>query len=86
MDSDSVEVRRPHLLPNGKAVVFGTGSRQSSRIFIYEIETGEVRQLVASGNQPRYVPTGHLIYAHADGALMGVSFDVETLQVTPGTR
>ena len=82
LDSDTVNVLRPHLLPNGKAVVFGTGLRADSRIFILEIETGEVRQLVASGNQPRYVPTGHLIYGHADGALMGVPFDVETLQVT----
>ena len=82
LDDDSVGVRRPHLLPNGTAVVFGTSTRESSRIFIFEVETGELRELVASGNQPRYVPTGHLIYAHADGALMGVPFDVETLQVT----
>ena len=82
LESDTVAVWRPHLLPNGKAVVFGTGISTDSRIFVFEIETGEVRELVASGNQPRYVPTGHLIYAHADGALMGVPFDVETLQVT----
>ena len=60
LDPDSVEVVAPHLLPNGKAVVFGTGSRAGSRISIFEIETGYVRQLVAAGNNPRYVPTGHL--------------------------
>ena len=83
LDSDSVGVSRAHLLPNGRAVVFATsGGRQTSRILIFEIETGEVRELVPSGNQPRYVSTGHLIYGHGDGALMGVPFDVETLQVT----
>ena len=83
LESDSVNVARPHLLPNGRAVVFGTGSgAQTSRILIFEIETGEVRELVPAGNQPRYVSTGHLLYGHADGALMGVPFDVETLQVT----
>ena len=83
LDSDSVSVSRPHLLPNGRAVVFGTGGgAQASRILIFEIDTGEVRELVPSGNQPRYVSTGHLIYGHGDGALMGVPFDVETLQVT----
>ena len=82
LESDSVSVRRPHLLPNGKAVVFGTGNAENSRILILEIETGEVRELIPSGNQPRYVSTGHLIYGHGDGALMGVPFDVETLQVT----
>ena len=85
LESDSVSVRRPHLLPNGRAVVFGTatgGGAQTSRILIFEIETGEVRELIPSGNQPRYVSTGHLIYGHGDGALMGVPFDLETLQVT----
>ena len=82
LESDSVGVRRPNLLPNGRAVVFSTEFAQTSRILIFEIETGEVRELVPSGNQPRYVSTGHLIYGHGDGALMGVPFDVETLQVT----
>ena len=80
--SDTLVVRRPHLLPNGRAVVFGTARAAASRIALFEIETGEVRELVPAGNQPRYVPTGHLIYGHADGALMGVPFDLETLQTT----
>ena len=64
-------------------MVFSTfGGALASRILIFEIETGEVRELIPSGNQPRYVSTGHLIYGHGDGALMGVPFDLETLQVT----
>ena len=85
LESDSARVRRAHLLPDGRAVVFGTGTgaaASTSRILIFEIETGEVRELVPAGNQPRYVSTGHLIYGHGDGALMGVPFDLETLQVT----
>ena len=83
LESDTLSVSRPHLLPNGRGVVFGTGSdAQASRILIFEIETGEVRELIPSGNQPRYVSTGHLLYGHGDGALMGVPFDVETLEVT----
>ncbi len=76
-------VSRPHLLPNGKAVVFGSAnSSDASRILLFEIEAGAVRELVPSGNQPHYVPTGHLIYGHGEGALMGVPFDLETLQTT----
>ena len=83
LESDTVSVSRPHLLPNGRAVVFGTEfGAQGSRILIFEIETGEVRELIPIGNQPRYVSTGHLLYGHGDGALMGVPFDVESLQVT----
>ena len=85
LDSDTVFVTYPHLLPNGKAVVFSTatgGDPLNSRILIFQMETGEVRELVASGSQPHYVPTGHLIFGHGDGALMGVPFDLETLQTT----
>ena len=85
LDSDTVVVADPHLLPNGKAVVFGTragGGPLNSRILIFEMETGEVRELVASGNNPRYVPPGHVIFGHGDGALMGVPFDLEALQTT----
>ena len=84
LDSDTLFVSHPHLLPNGKAVVFGSGSSGplNQRILIFEMETGEVRELVASGTNPHYVPTGHLIFGHGDGALMGVPFDLETLQTT----
>ena len=89
LDSDTVQVARPHLLPGGKAVVFGTSTGNvdplNSQVFVLEIATGEVRQLVASGNQPRYVQTGHLIYGHGDQALMSVPFDLETLETT-GTQ
>lgn len=41
--SDTVDVVRPHLLPNGKGVVFGSVSdAANSRVLIFEIETGEV--------------------------------------------
>ena len=57
LDSDTVVVVRPHLLPNGEAVVFGTGNAGTSRILICEIETGDVRELVppvtSHGTSPR---------------------------------
>jgi serine/threonine-protein kinase len=81
-ESDTLFVSRPHLLPNGRGVVFGTGTATVSRIALLDLQSGEVRRLLPAGSHPRYVPTGHLIYGHADGALMGVPFDLETLQVT----
>jgi serine/threonine-protein kinase len=80
--SDSIAARRPYLLPNGSGVVFGTGQSTDSRIMLFDLEGGALRELVAFGNHPRYVPTGHLIYGHGDGALMAVAFDLETLEVT----
>ena len=80
--SDSIAIRRPYLLPGGKGVVFGSGGALNSRVLVLEIETGEVREVAPAGNNPRYVSTGHIIYGHGDQALMAVSFDLETLQVT----
>ncbi len=80
--SDTLQVVQPHLLPNGRAVVFGTAGAMASRLALFEIEAGEVREILPAGNHPRYVSTGHLIYGHGAGALMGVPFDIETLQTT----
>ena len=75
-------VFRPHLLPNGRAVLFATGDASNSRIALLDLETEEVRILVASGNQPTYVPTGHIIYGLDEQSLMGVPFDLTSLEVT----
>ncbi len=80
--SDTIRVFRPHILPNERAVVFGTSAATDSRIVVLEVETSQVREVVPAGNDPRYVPTGHLIYGHADGVLMGVSFDPETVETS----
>ena len=87
LDSDSAGVAGvwPHLLPDGQAIVFSTVTVPqplNARVMLLEIENGEVREIVASGNNPKYLPTGHLIYGHGDQALMSVPFDLETLQKT----
>lgn len=41
-----------------------------------------MRVVVPTGNQPRYVATGHVVYGHGDQALMAVPFDLETLEAT----
>jgi serine/threonine-protein kinase len=85
LETDSLLPQRPHLLPGGRAVIFHTdtgGDPLESRVFLLEIEPGEVRELLASGTSPRYVPTGHIVYAHGTFVLMGVPFDLESLEVT----
>jgi eukaryotic-like serine/threonine-protein kinase len=70
----------PTLLPGGRGVLFGTGSPQNPRIVFASLSGGDRKNLVVSGNGPRYSPTGHLIYAMA-GTLFAVPFDVNTLTV-----
>ena len=59
--------RWPEFLPGGKAVLFavGTGSDNwtNAQVAVQSVGTGERRNLVPGGTQPRYAPSGHLVYA-----------------------
>ena len=71
----------PQILPGGKAVVFERRDERPSSIWAHSLETGEEKLLVQRASQPRYVPTGHLLYTW-DQKLLAVPFDLETLSVT----
>ena len=73
----------PHFLPGGKAVLFSIKTATSwddARIAVLNLRTGEQRVLLEGGSNPRYAPTGHLIYARG-GSLFAVPFDPERLQL-----
>src|SRR5208282_3950799 len=74
--------RWPEFLPGGKAVIFDGGTSAPSRqIVVQSIGTGERRNLIQEGTQPRYAPSGHLVYVEG-GNLMAVPFDLQRLEVT----
>lgn len=76
--------RWPHVLPDGKAVLFAnkiSGSMDQAEIAILSLETGEIRALLSGGTYPRYVPSGHVVFGHS-GTLMAFPFDPETLERT----
>jgi Tol biopolymer transport system component len=78
----------PHALPDRQALLFniyrrGRGDR--SPIALLDLETGAVQQLGLEGGQPRYLPTGHILYGR-DDALWAVPFNVATGQVTGDPR
>jgi len=76
--------RWPQILPGGKALLFTnwTGSSfDDARIGVLSLETGERRVLVEGGTYPRYVSSGHVVYARA-GGLLAVPFDLKRLEVT----
>ena len=79
---DGVGDPRPYLLPDGRAVVFQGLSGEGRGLMLVEIESGEVTDLGVIGDNPRYVPTGHLVFGHQSQALMAVPFDLETNRVT----
>ena len=70
----------PDFLPDGKAVLFSTTMGATNTQVVVQSATGEQRKLVEGGTNPRYAPTGHLLYAQA-GTLMALPFDPERLEV-----
>jgi serine/threonine-protein kinase len=76
--------RWPQFLPGGKAVLFTIdtgGSFDEARIAVLSMETGKVDVLFDGGTNPRYSPTGHIVFARA-GALLAVPFNLERLERT----
>jgi serine/threonine-protein kinase len=77
--------RWPEFLPGGKAMLFSVSANTSSwanaQVAVQSLGTGERRNLIQGGTNPRYAPSGHLIYAQG-GSLMAVPFDPQRLAVT----
>ncbi len=76
--------RLPETLPGGKAILFTVhtgGTFDEARIAVLTLKTGQWKPLIEGGSNPRYVPTGHIVYARS-GALLAVPFDLDRLEVS----
>jgi Tol biopolymer transport system component len=71
----------PEFLPGGKAVLFAGAGSGDTRVAVQSVETGERRNLIPEGTEPRYAPSGHLVYAQGE-SLMAAPFDPQRLKVT----
>jgi serine/threonine protein kinase len=78
--------RWPDVLPGGTAILFSVAYEvgnplDDASIAVLDLSTGKHKTLIKGGAYPRYVPTGHLVYARR-GALIAVPFDAQHLEVT----
>jgi Tol biopolymer transport system component len=78
--------RWPQVLPRGDAILYvqgGTSAAFSDDAMIVgqSLRTGERKALIHGGTAPRYLSTGHLIYAQG-GRLLAIPFDQARLEVT----
>jgi Tol biopolymer transport system component/DNA-binding winged helix-turn-helix (wHTH) protein len=78
--------RWPQVLPTGDAILYVTGGTSAAlsddaTIVAQSLRTGERKTLIHGGTSPRYVSTGHLIYAQG-GRLLAIRFDPARLEVT----
>jgi len=77
--------RWPQVLPGTNIVLLTIQmatqvTYDDARIALLSLETGKWRTLFDGGSYARFVPSGHIVYAHG-GALMAVPFDLPRLQV-----
>jgi len=75
--------RWPHLLPDGKTLLFAAGSAgvDDASVVALRMDTRERKLILPGGSYPHFLPTGHLVYYRA-GTMMAVPFDAATLQLT----
>ena len=73
----------PDVLPDGRAVLFSGASgpiSSENKVVMFAFDTGETR-ILADGNFPRYLPTGHIVFARG-GELWAMAFDADRLDVS----
>ena len=75
----------PMVLPGGEAVLYAIRTLSDDafdwQIAVLSVETGEEDVLIRRGTSPRFVSSGHIVYA-VDGTLMAVPFDLDQMDVT----
>ena len=70
----------PEVVSGGKGILFHSSGPNGSNVSLLETATGERRVLIEDAKQPRYLPSGHLVFARAQD-LYAVAFDVDRLGV-----
>jgi hypothetical protein len=72
----------PEFLPNGKAILYTVrfGGRSGDVIAALDLKSGASKAVVRGATNPRYSPTGHLLYV-SDGIVRAVAFDPDALEV-----
>ena len=74
--------RWPALVARGRDVLFAVGVESSfswdnASVAIQSLDEGEHRVLFDGGTSPRYLPTGHIVFASA-GSLLAAPFDTSS--------
>ena len=81
---DGEEFGSPQVLPVGNLILSSVrpadGTWDEAHIAVHDLDSGERRVLWEGGSAPRYLPTGHVVYAQAN-TLFALPFDLENLEV-----
>ena len=77
--------RFPDVLPGDRALLMTHGQADiptydDADVALLDLDTGEIEILYRGGTNPRYVPTGHIVFARA-GDLLAIPFDPESREI-----
>jgi serine/threonine protein kinase len=81
-----VAYRWPHLMPGGKAALItlwkGSTAVEDAELGVVNLDDGEITEIGIVGVSGRYVPTGHIVFARADGSVFAAPFSLRRLRTT----
>ncbi len=81
--SDSTEsFNFPNGLPGDRGVLFTIRRGSVERLAVLDLRSHSVKSLDLPGTDPRYVASGHVVYASPDGVIRAVGFDPKTLSIS----
>ena len=92
VETDGEQVHGPSVLPGGEWLLFavakssgtpGLSRWDEAKIVVQSLKSGERKVLRSGGSDPRYIPTGYLVYALED-VLYAIAFDADSLETTGG--
>jgi hypothetical protein len=82
-DSGSGEqFRAPLLLPGTRTVLFALYTGKTGRLAALDLRTGAITRFDQTGATPRWVRTGFVVLANADGTLIALPFNARRVQPT----
>lgn len=73
----------PFVLPGERAVLCNTSAAPGvpGRLQAFDLKTGKLKDLDMAGTNPRYLPTGHVLFAQSENVVVA-AFDVAALAFT----
>jgi eukaryotic-like serine/threonine-protein kinase len=86
LDEGELSHRWPQVLRGSKEVLFTAESKKqmgaydNASLWLQSLETGKKKTIHRNGTYGRYLPSGHLVYAH-DNTLFAATFDLDRMQL-----
>ena len=75
--SEGMEPSRPALLPDGSGILFDTDQQGGGQVMLWHRGSNTLKLVAGEGRDPRYLPTGHVIYLTRGFDIFAVRFDID---------